>query len=110
MFEVQNGAFVLTRHRLRQEASHPGEHSSRAAFLFILGLADTSSRSPVRLPDRSRSISIAPRAKSTSPWVPMLHTVHGTFEVKEGMLQLDVASGKISGRVVVDVKKREHRR
>ena len=26
------------------------------------------------------------------------------FEVKQGMLRLDVASGKISGRIVVDVK------
>jgi polyisoprenoid-binding protein YceI len=34
----------------------------------------------------------------------VLHTVHGTFEVKQGMLRLDVASGKISGRIVVDVK------
>jgi polyisoprenoid-binding protein YceI len=34
----------------------------------------------------------------------VLHTVHGTFEVKEAMLRLDVASGRISGGVVVDVK------
>ena len=32
-----------------------------------------------------------------------LHTVRGTFEVKEGTLRLDVASRKISGQVVVDV-------
>jgi hypothetical protein len=45
-----------------------------------------------------------PCAKSTSPWGAVLHNVHGTFEVKEGMLRLDVASGKICGRIVVDVK------
>ncbi len=33
-----------------------------------------------------------------------LHTVSGTFEVKEGTLRLDVASRKISGQVVVDVQ------
>jgi polyisoprenoid-binding protein YceI len=33
-----------------------------------------------------------------------LHTVRGTFEVKEGTLRLDVASRKVSGRVVVDVQ------
>lgn len=33
----------------------------------------------------------------------VLHTVRGTFEVREGDLRLDVDSGKIAGRVVVDV-------
>jgi Uncharacterized conserved protein len=33
-----------------------------------------------------------------------LHTVSGTFEVKEGTLRLEVASRKISGQVVVDVR------
>ena len=31
-----------------------------------------------------------------------LHTVHGTFASKKGTLQLDLASGKISGEIVVD--------
>lgn len=34
-----------------------------------------------------------------------LHTVHGTFEVKEeSMLRVDPASGQMTGRVVVDVQ------
>lgn len=34
-----------------------------------------------------------------------LHTVHGTFAIKEGsLLRLDVASGAIDGRVLVDVR------
>ncbi len=33
-----------------------------------------------------------------------LHTVHGTFQLKSGTLQLDTASGKISGAIVVDAK------
>lgn len=32
----------------------------------------------------------------------VLHTVRGTFQLKEGALQLDVASGKLSGAIVVD--------
>jgi polyisoprenoid-binding protein YceI len=33
----------------------------------------------------------------------VLHTVRGTFEVKGGNLRLDIRSGEISGRIVVDV-------
>jgi polyisoprenoid-binding protein YceI len=32
----------------------------------------------------------------------VLHTVHGTFQLKHGALQLDPASGKLSGEIVVD--------
>jgi polyisoprenoid-binding protein YceI len=32
----------------------------------------------------------------------VLHTVHGAFRLKHGALQLDPASGKISGEIVVD--------
>ena len=37
----------------------------------------------------------------------VLHTVHGTFQVKRGSLQLDPASGKMSGDIVVDAKSGE---
>ncbi|MBZ5681156.1 MAG: YceI family protein [Acidobacteriia bacterium] len=33
-----------------------------------------------------------------------LHTVHGTFKLRAGTLQLDTASGKISGQIVVDAR------
>jgi polyisoprenoid-binding protein YceI len=32
----------------------------------------------------------------------VLHTVHGTFHLKEGSLRLDPASGKLAGEIVVD--------
>ncbi len=32
----------------------------------------------------------------------VLHTVHGTFQLKRGTLQFDPASGKIAGEIVVD--------
>ncbi len=37
----------------------------------------------------------------------VLHTVHGTFAVKRGELQLDRAAGKLAGEIVVDAKSGE---
>lgn len=37
----------------------------------------------------------------------VLHTVHGTFQVKRGELQLDPTTGKLSGEIVVDAKSGE---
>ncbi len=34
----------------------------------------------------------------------VLHTVRGTFQLKQGMLQLDPASGKLAGEIVVDAQ------
>jgi polyisoprenoid-binding protein YceI len=34
----------------------------------------------------------------------VLHTVHGTFRLKQGSLTLDPASGKFTGEIVVDAK------
>jgi polyisoprenoid-binding protein YceI len=34
----------------------------------------------------------------------VLHTVHGAFKVKAGMIRWDMGTGKISGQIVVDVK------
>lgn len=37
----------------------------------------------------------------------VLHTVHGTFHLKEGTLRLAAASGKLTGEVVVDARSGE---
>jgi polyisoprenoid-binding protein YceI len=37
----------------------------------------------------------------------VLHTVHGTFQLKHGALQFDPSSGKVSGEIVVDAKSGE---
>jgi polyisoprenoid-binding protein YceI len=34
----------------------------------------------------------------------VLHTVHGTFQLKRGSLELEPASGKLSGEIVVDAQ------
>jgi polyisoprenoid-binding protein YceI len=34
----------------------------------------------------------------------VLHTVHGTFRLKRGTLQLDPGAGKLTGEIVVDAK------
>ncbi|HTS37642.1 MAG TPA: YceI family protein [Candidatus Solibacter sp.] len=37
----------------------------------------------------------------------VLHTVHGTFQLKTGSLQLDTATGMLSGQIVVDARSGE---
>jgi polyisoprenoid-binding protein YceI len=37
----------------------------------------------------------------------VLHTVHGTFRLKQGSLRLDAASGKLQGEIVVDARSGE---
>ena len=34
----------------------------------------------------------------------VLHTVHGTFKLKHGAVELDAKSGKVSGEIVVDAQ------
>jgi polyisoprenoid-binding protein YceI len=49
------------------------------------------------------ALSVDP-GKSAVHWTlgSTLHTVHGTFAVKRGLLRLDPATGKVSGEIVVD--------
>jgi polyisoprenoid-binding protein YceI len=72
---------------------------------FILGLAglEFAKSSP---PAREIRLDLdRPACKIEFSLGATLHTVHGTFEVKEGsMLQVDVASGDMRGRIVVDVQ------
>ena|ERR1700678_2886896 len=37
----------------------------------------------------------------------VLHTVHGTFRLKQGALRFDPASGKLAGEIIVDAKSGE---
>src|ERR1700720_2658658 len=53
-------------------------------------------------------LSVDP-AKSTVHWSveSSLHTVHGTFHVKRGIISIDPATGKASGEIVVDARSGE---
>ena len=65
-----------------------------ALLLFILGLAGhefAKSSSPVSQVTLDLDL---PACKIDFTLGAVLHTVQGTFEIKEGMLRLDVASGK----------------
>jgi polyisoprenoid-binding protein YceI len=48
-------------------------------------------------------------AQTSVKWTlgDVLHTVHGTFHLKQGALQFEPASGKISGEIVVDARSGE---
>ena len=48
-----------------------------------------------------------PRTSVTFTLSDVLHTVHGTFQVKQGELQLEPRLGKLSGEIVVDARSGE---
>ena len=48
-----------------------------------------------------------PHTSVTFTLSDVLHTVHGTFQVKQGELQLEPRSGKLSGEIVVDARSGE---
>ena len=55
------------------------------------------------VPGQPQSLSIEPaQAKVEFTLGSLLHTVHGSFQLKHGMLSFDPRSGKASGELVVD--------
>jgi YceI-like protein len=74
---------------VRQAApSAEGSHAARSAEQIVLSVDS---------------------AKSTVHWSveSSLHTVHGTFHVKRGIISIDPATGKASGEIVVDARSGE---
>ncbi|HEV2197411.1 MAG TPA: YceI family protein [Candidatus Acidoferrum sp.] len=55
-------------------------------------------------PAASSLIFTVDPAQSSLHWTlgSSLHTVHGTFALKRGSLQIDLATGKVTGEIVVD--------
>lgn len=82
-----------------------------AATFALIGLGVLLSASAAHRPPQAPAaaganeivLNIDP-AKSTVHYTisSSLHTVHGTFAVKRGALQIDPASGKATGEIVVD--------
>jgi len=71
---------------------------SGTAILFLLVAAAS-------LASAQQTLEVDPAHASVKFTVgDVLHTVHGTFQVKRGELQLDPSAGKLSGEIVVDAK------
>jgi polyisoprenoid-binding protein YceI len=80
-----------------------------AAMLLMLGalLSASAAHRPPQAPAQTSGneivLSLDP-AQSKVHWTlgSTLHTVHGTFALKRGLLRLDPATGKASGEIVAD--------
>lgn len=70
-----------------------------ATLLIITGLTAVAQQSALDLDPARTSVKFT--------LGDVLHTVHGTFQLKRGALQFDPATGKISGEIVVDAKSGE---
>jgi len=69
-----------------------------AAFVVAAGLASA----------QETSLALDPAQTSVKFTLgDVLHTVHGTFHLKQGALQFDPSTGKISGEIVVDARSGE---
>jgi polyisoprenoid-binding protein YceI len=70
-----------------------------AVVLAVAGLAATAQDVMFRLDPQKTTV--------TFTLGDVLHTIRGTFHLKQGSLQLDPASGKITGAIVVDARSGE---
>ena len=75
-----------------------------AALLVALPVLIALPQHAAPQPAANSFVFVVDAAQSGVHWTlgSSLHTVHGTFEVKRGSLQVDPATGKASGEVVVD--------
>jgi polyisoprenoid-binding protein YceI len=68
-----------------------------AAAFFCLGILSASAQ--------ELSLSLDPQHTTINYTLgDVLHTVHGTFQLKRGNLRLDAASHKLTGEIVVNAK------
>lgn len=75
--------------------------SLRWAFAVLLGLLFLAAAPPLRA--QEISVTLDPSAtKIDFTLGATLHTVHGTFKLKDGQLRFDPATGKVSGSVILD--------
>lgn len=89
----------LLRSRLR-----PVLYLSAAALVALpILIALPQHAAPQTAPGRLLAFEVDP-AQSAVHWTvgSSLHTVHGTFALKRGSLQVDPTTGKASGEIVVD--------
>lgn len=78
---------------------------SHRAFIVMVGLLATVGAA-VAAPDLT--VQIDPQHTNINfTLADVLHTVRGTFHLKQGSLRLDPESGKLSGEILVDAKSGE---
>lgn len=74
----------------------------RIFFKHLLGVAALLAGSAIFAAAQDTAFQLDPAQSSVQfTLADVLHTVHGTFKVKEGKLQVD-PSGKMDGKIVVD--------
>jgi polyisoprenoid-binding protein YceI len=74
-----------------------------AALIVPVVLSALPRHAAPQTPESQLLLNVDP-AQSNVHWTlgSSLHTVHGTFSFKQGSLQIDSASGKVSGQIVAD--------
>jgi len=90
------------RHFMRATTRNAGRKTPRrksSLLLFALlgaSVAASAQQSTLQLDPAKTAVNIT--------LGDVLHTVHGTFRLKRGTLQLDPGAGKLTGEIVVDAK------
>jgi polyisoprenoid-binding protein YceI len=73
--------------------------SAIVAFLLIASVTSAAQDVALQLDPQHTTVNFT--------LADVLHTVHGTFHLKQGSLLLDPASGKLTGEIVVDARSGE---
>jgi len=89
----------LTQEFLRKQLRARWQLLAVIVFLAVSGLASVAQGVAFQLDPQHTTISFT--------LGDVLHTVRGTFRLKQGSLHLDPASGKLTGEIVVDAKSGE---
>src|ERR1700687_660968 len=79
-----------------------------AVMMVVSGSAVPPPQTLARTPSGRIILAVDP-AKSEVHWSvgSTMHTVHGTFVISRGLIQIEPATGKASGEIVVDAKSGE---
>jgi polyisoprenoid-binding protein YceI len=84
---------------MKNTSNRVGQGSAVLALLVVSVLAAPGQQTTLQLDPVKTSVQFT--------LGDVLHTVHGTFQLKSGALQFEPVSGKISGEIVVDARSGE---
>jgi polyisoprenoid-binding protein YceI len=87
----------------------PGRGASKASLWYVLASAILALLIVGVVPALAQDeLDLDPSQTSVNFTLgDVLHTVHGSFHLKQGTLQFDPSSGRLSGEIVVDAKSGE---